>query len=42
MKKCWETDPLKRPNASEICDIIKNWYDIIENISKKLENNDII
>src|SRR6266498_754851 len=29
MKKCWEIDPLKRPNASEVCKIIKSWYDII-------------
>ncbi len=41
-KKCWETDPLKRPNASEICNIIKNWYDIIGIYSKKLQDNDIL
>src|SRR6266540_5551329 len=38
MKKCWEMDPLKRPNTSEVCTIIKSWYNII---SKKLENNSI-
>ncbi|CAI2198701.1 7513_t:CDS:1, partial [Funneliformis geosporum] len=32
MKKCWDMDPLKRPTASEIKNIIKNW---IENILKK-------
>src|SRR5688572_23603657 len=32
MEKCWNEDPLKRPNAFEIKNIIKNWY---ENISNK-------
>ena len=26
MKQCWNEDPLERPNASEISNIIKNWY----------------
>ncbi len=38
MKKCWEMDPLKRPNSSEVCKTIRSWYNII---SKKLENNSI-
>ncbi|GBC02846.1 hypothetical protein RclHR1_04850014 [Rhizophagus clarus] len=25
MKKCWDEDPLKRPSASEVENIIKNW-----------------
>src|SRR6266540_2757120 len=25
MKKCWNKDPLKRPDASEIADTINNW-----------------
>src|SRR6266540_3290601 len=29
MKKCWNEDPLKRPDASEISNIIKNWYQVI-------------
>ena len=41
MKGCWDEDPLKRPNASEICKIIKNWHDIIGKVDKKLENNDV-
>src|SRR6266540_4461012 len=38
MEKCWDVDPLKRPNASEIEGIIYNWLDIIRNHEK---NNDI-
>ncbi len=38
MKKCWDKDPLKRPNASEVCRIIKSWLYIIRNYEK---NNDI-
>src|SRR5688572_3643197 len=37
MKKCWNEDPLKRPNASEIQKIIHDWITIIankENIDK--------
>ena len=40
MKKCWETDSLKRPNASEIKKIIKNWYDIIRDDYKNLNDID--
>ncbi len=40
MKKCWNEDPLKRPNASEISNIIKSWYENIsgENINEESEN----
>ncbi|CAI2190084.1 9809_t:CDS:2, partial [Funneliformis geosporum] len=31
MKKCWDIDPLKRPTASEIKNIIKNWPNYISN-----------
>ncbi len=34
MKKCWDENPLKRPNASEVKNIIKNWLDIIRNSVK--------
>ncbi len=40
MKKCWNEDPLNRPNASEISNTIKNWYEIIGNIKKNLNNMD--
>ena len=38
MKKCWDKDPLKRPDASEIEDIINNWISIIidENIDENI------
>ncbi|RGB39409.1 hypothetical protein C1646_754561 [Rhizophagus diaphanus] len=26
MKRCWNEDPLKRPSASEVKDIIGSWY----------------
>src|SRR6266540_6661353 len=40
MKKCWDEDPLKRPNASEIMNIIENWYRKIISgyINKESEN----
>ncbi len=40
MIKCWDEDPLKRPKASEIKEIIKNWYKCIsdENIKEESEN----
>ncbi len=31
MKKCWDEDPLKRPNAFEIKNIIESWYKNISN-----------
>ncbi len=37
MKKCWDKDPLKRPKAFEIRNIIRKWYRTISNI----ENIDI-
>ncbi len=45
MKRCWNENPLKRPNALEVCNIIENWYNNIhmntdiKNISKELKNN---
>jgi hypothetical protein len=33
MKRCWNKDPLKRPNASEIGEIIYSW---ISNITKEI------
>jgi serine/threonine protein kinase len=44
MKKCWDDNPLKRPSASEILDIIKKWRFlpstmIIENINEELKIN---
>src|SRR6266498_205865 len=36
MKKCWNNDPLNRPNASEISNTIKNWYEIIGNIKNNM------
>src|SRR5688572_20448912 len=48
MKKCWDKDPLIRPNASEIKNIIKGWIESIsnkkifnENNSKEVRNNTI-
>src|SRR6266540_3436857 len=34
MKKCWDKDPLKRPNASEVRKIITNW---ISNITRNID-----
>jgi len=43
MKKCWNEDPLKRPNALEICDIIINWYKIIRyKTLNNIENNILV
>ncbi|GBC09946.1 hypothetical protein RclHR1_09220002 [Rhizophagus clarus] len=42
MEKCWDEDPLKRPSASEILDIIKNWIfrpDKINEINEKLKKD---
>ena len=41
MKRCWNEDPLKRPNASEIEEIIGSW---ISNITEKIneESKNII
>jgi len=40
MKKCWDEDLLKRPNASEITNIIDDWISNItkENINEKSKN----
>jgi serine/threonine protein kinase len=44
MKECWDEDPLKRPTATEILNIIKKWVFLptgtkIENINEELKNN---
>ena len=43
MEKCWNDDPLKRPSASEILNIIKEWIYFsgikIENIREELKDN---
>ena len=39
MKKCWDEDPLKRPTALEILNIIENWYIHME--SDNISNEDI-
>ena len=31
MKECWDSDPLKRPKASDIWRIIGNWWVYVEN-----------
>src|SRR5687768_10144710 len=42
MKKCWDKDPLKRPNASEIQNIITNWISIISDKYGEKESNIIM
>src|SRR5687768_15048933 len=42
MKKCWDEDPLKRPNVSEVYNIIENWYNKICNEKINKESKDII
>src|SRR4051794_17614446 len=42
MKKCWDEDPLKRPSALEILNIIEKWINPgynIEDISEDLKNS---
>ncbi|GES76296.1 kinase-like domain-containing protein [Rhizophagus clarus] len=39
MKKCWDEDPFKRPSASEVLDIIKNWTNKPSSIDKKLKTD---
>ncbi len=42
MKKCWDEDPLKRPNARKIKNIIENWCENIgsrKNISENINYN---
>src|ERR1043165_8652188 len=42
MEKCWNEDPLKRPTASEIKDLIKIWWDGLYGIIKENFENDVI
>ena len=42
MKKCWDKDSLKRPNASEILNIINNWISNIINEDIEEESRNII
>jgi len=41
MKKCWDEDPLKRPNASELQEIIKNWISFITEADINEESKNI-
>src|SRR6266498_3459804 len=41
MKKCWDKDPLKRPNASEVKKIIKDWISIITKLVINEESKNI-
>ena len=38
MKKCWDENPLKRPNSSEIINIIEDWINNICDIDIIKEN----
>ena len=42
MKKCWDKDPFKRPNASEIKKIIDDWISIISDKNIDKESNIIM
>src|SRR6266542_956666 len=42
MKKCWDEDPLKRPDALKISNIIKNWYENISNRNINKESKNIV
>ncbi len=42
MKKCWDKDPLKRPDASEISNIINDWVLNITDRDIKEESRNII
>ncbi|POG58013.1 kinase-like domain-containing protein, partial [Rhizophagus irregularis DAOM 181602=DAOM 197198] len=44
MKKCWDEDPLKRPSAKEVLDIIEKWIYLptrkkIEDINEELKHS---
>src|SRR6266542_4582683 len=41
MKKCWNKDPLKRPNASEVQKIIKDWSSTITKVDINEESKNI-
>ncbi|GBC19314.1 uncharacterized protein OCT59_024639 [Rhizophagus irregularis] len=43
MKRCWNTDPLKRPSASEVRGIIGSWiFHYSDNTNDELISNDIM
>ena len=42
MEKCWDEDPLKRPNASEIKKILDEWISIITKKDIDEESKNII
>ncbi|RIB29770.1 hypothetical protein C2G38_2055801 [Gigaspora rosea] len=37
MKKCWESDPKKRPSAAEICESFAKWQNYDEILSELIE-----
>ena len=39
MKRCWNEDPLKRPSAKEVSNIIKGWIFCPYEISEELKSN---
>ncbi|CAG8479595.1 23815_t:CDS:2 [Cetraspora pellucida] len=42
MKKCWDSDPAKRPNINEIHEILMDWYFLIKNYDDfKIAENEI-
>jgi len=42
MKKCWDENPLKRPNALEIKDIFNNWISSIKEANIDEESKNVI
>ncbi|RIA87935.1 kinase-like domain-containing protein [Glomus cerebriforme] len=42
MKRCWDSDPLKRPSIFEIEETVNNWILYNENFYNQQNNNDII
>jgi hypothetical protein len=48
MKKCWNSNPLKRPSISKICETIQRWHDDLyyyydyENYYNQQNNDEII
>jgi hypothetical protein len=41
MTKCWHPDPLKRPTASEVHDIIDAWYMALSEVDIYIDENTI-